>query len=363
MKQQRFFTAGPSQYYHTVPQHMQNAIKNQVMSISHRGAAFAKIYDEAVHQVRTVMEAPDDSYVFFFSSATEIWERLLENCVEQKASFFVNGVFGERFYWAGEMLKKDVTKIEASFGETFDFEQTELPDNTELIGFTHNESSSGVMLNMDRVYTICERYPEALIALDVVSSAPYTKIDYGRIDAVYFSVQKGFGLPAGLGVCILSRRAFEKSRILHEKGAMVGTYHSFQQMQTYAEKKQTVETPNVMNMYLLGKVIPDIISDYGNLETFRKQINDRAQMLYDFFDTHTSLRPFVKHLSSRSATLAVIETGGESEQIITMLRERGIEVGYGYGKWRNEHIRIANFPAHTTEDISNLLTAMAEYGR
>lgn len=360
MSKRLFFTAGPSQYYHTVPHHIQAAVDNQIMSISHRGSAFAEIYDEAIAQIKLIMDVPDDRYVFFFSSATEIWERLIENCVEHKASFFVNGIFGERFRWAAEMLKKEVTTIEAPFGNAFDFEQVSLPDDTELIGFTHNESSCGIMLDMGHIYSICDRYPDALVALDVVSSAPYTNIDYHRIDAVYFSVQKGFGLPAGLGVCILSPRAFERSAELLNKGVTVGTYHNFQQMQKYAAKKQTVETPNVMNMYLLGKVIPDILRDYGTREELRRQIDERAQMIYDFFEEQSEHLPFVTDPSERSKTLAVINTRGTTERIVKELLTYDIEVGYGYGQWRQEHIRIANFPAHTSDDVRRLLSALGQ---
>lgn len=351
-----FFTAGPSQYYPTVPQHLRFAIDEQIMSISHRGDEFMKIYENADSGLRRFLGIPESHKVFFFGSATEIWERITQNCIEAHSAHFVNGVFGERFAWTAKQYGKKTTVIEAPFGKGFDFVNAELPEDVEVIGLTHNESSNGVMLNMEDVHGLKDRYPEMLITLDVVSSMPYPQIDYTKVDVTYFSVQKGFGLPAGLGVAIISPQAFEKAGSLVKKGIGTGSYHSFAELEKYAQKRQTPETPNVMNLYLLGKVCKDLQNK--GLETIRTETNEKAELMDSYFESHPVLKPFVDKRRDRSRTMAVVTTGGTSQKIVDALLEQGIEVGLGYGQWANKHLRIANFPAHSKEDIKHLLHAL-----
>jgi len=49
---------------------------------------------------------------------------------------------------------------------------------------------------------------------------------------------------------------------------------------------------------------------------------------------------------------------GESEQIKRLQNlcfKNNIELGKGYGEWKDNTIRIANFPSHTLEDFSQLI--------
>ena len=50
-----------------------------------------------------------------------------------------------------------------------------------------------------------------LLAVDAVSSLPYPDFDYTKLDSVFFSVQKGFGLPSGLGVWMANDKCLAKA--------------------------------------------------------------------------------------------------------------------------------------------------------
>ncbi len=353
MQKRLFFTAGPSQLYSTVPAHISAALSANIPSISHRSPEFTQVMKTAQNGLRELLNIPDDYHILFFSSATEIWERLIQNCVEEVSFHFVNGSFGERFYWTAERLQKKPLKSEVPMGEGFDISAVSIPDNAEMLCFTHNESSSGVMWQMEDIYKLHEQHPEKLIAIDVVSSIPYPRIDYTKTDAVYFSVQKGFGLPTGLGVLILSPRAYEKSVALEKKGISTGSYHSFPVMKSFDDKGQTTETPNVLNIYLLGKVIQDYL-EYG-IEQIRKDTDEKAEMMYSYFEKHDRYSIAVANERDRSKTLVVINTHGNSKKIVQALDQHNIEVGYGYGEAKETQIRIANFPAHSIVEVKYLV--------
>lgn len=356
-------TPGPSQLFPTVKDHIKNGLKEDIYSISHRGSGFQKIYENTCCLLKKLLNIPSDYQIFFLSSATEAMERIIENCVEEKSFHFVNGAFSDRFFKTAQELGKNPQKYESEEGRGFEFNKTKIPQGAELLCFTHNETSTGVVLHeyphpdplpqRERERGNAGEGEKPLVALDIVSSVPYVEVDYSFFDCVFFSVQKGFGLPAGLGVLIVSPKAMKKAARLQEKGISTGSYHSFSSVLKYGEKFQTPETPNVMGIYLLGKVLEDMLTI--GIQEIRQQTEEKAKMMYDFFDTSSKYVPFVKEHKFRSQTVLTIEVKAGSRPLIERLKKKGIIVGSGYGAFKDSQIRIANFPAITRRDVKRLL--------
>src|SRR3989338_1295380 len=252
-----YFTPGPSQLYPTVEKHVHDALEKSIPSWSHRSEDFKNIFRNATDGVRKVMNAPKETHVFFLGSGTEAMERTVQNMVEKRSFHFVNGSFSKRLYKTASQLGKQPEKIEAPPGQPFGFSKANIPNETELLCFTQNETSMGLKIPMGGISEMKMRHPGALVAVDVVSSAPCVDVDWDAVDCTFFSVQKCFGLPAGLGVVIANEHAMEKAKMLAQKGVSTGSFHSFTEMAAYEEKSQTPETPNVLSMYLLGKVCED----------------------------------------------------------------------------------------------------------
>ncbi len=178
------------------------------------------------------------------------------------------------------------------------------------------------------------------------------------MDCVFFSVQKGFGLPAGLGLMVVSPRAVEKSQKLLDSGEVVGTYHSFPTLARYEKKFQTPETPNVLGIFLLDKVIQDMLT--VGIQKIREETEQKAAMLYQFFEENDRFQPLVDDKDIRSRTAIVIEVKGGSSNLVVQMKKKGIMIGSGYGEYKKEHIRIANFPAHSIKDVKDLIVALVE---
>lgn len=161
-------------------------------------------------------------------------------------------------------------------------------------------------------------------------------------------------LPAGLGVIIVSPKALQKTEQLIKKGISVGSFHSFKNLSEKAKDFQTPETPNVLNIYLLNKVVTDMLK--VGLLNIRKQTNEKAQLIYNFFNNHKKYTPFVSSPKFQSPATIVIDVNGESEKLRNKLSKKGILVGSGYGENKLNHIRIANFPSHSIKDVKLLLS-------
>ena len=351
-----FFTPGPAQLYPRVADYINEALAQQFLSISHRSSTYESVHRHTLSQLREVFQLPSDWHIFFHASATEIWERLIQNCVSQRSFHFVNGSFSERYYRAAVSLQVDAQKCEASWGEGFDFSYAEPAQDVEMINFTRNETSTGVMVPPEEIYAYRKAYPDALITVDMVSSAPYTAWDWSQIDAAYFSVQKCFGLPAGLGVLLLNERCMERARMKAAKGESLGTYHSFLAQHEKAQKFQTVETPNMLSIWLLGKVA-EAMNQQG-IPALRTDIQARANRLYHLFDQHPRWDSFVKDPRFRSQTVIVANIPEGADELRAQLETRGWVVGNGYGKMKGKQIRIANFPAVSAEQVDQLIDEM-----
>ena len=351
-----YFTPGPSALYPTVFQHIQEALGKNICSISHRSAAFKQIYHNTIISLRRLLNIPNNFSIFFLASATEAMERIVENCVEDSSFHFVNGAFSQKFYSIAGELKKNPKKIEVEFGNGFDFSNLTIPEETELICFTQNETSSGILTPPEDIYEIKRQHPEKLVVVDIVSSVPYVDIDYSQIDCTFFSVQKGFGLPAGLGVLAVNKKCLDKSFVLKKKNFNVGSYHNFLSMKEQGDKFQTVETPNVLAIYLLGKVCEDLI-EYG-IKKIREETVLKAELLYNVFEQHKDFEPSVREKTFRSQTVVVANTTEDSEIVINKLRQNGFIIGTGYKKYKKSQIRVANFPGHSVGDVEKMLICL-----
>lgn len=347
-----FFTVGPSQIYPTIPKHFKTALKQNIPSLYHRGQKFQNLYFKTTQNLRKLMNIPLSHHIFFLGSSLESMERIIENCVEKYSFHFINGSFSKKFYTIAKMLKRQPEKIEVPFGAGFDFSKVDIPKKTELICLTYNETSSGVALSLPEIYQLKLKYPSVLIALDIVSSAPYSKIDFSYIDMAFFSGQKCFGLPAGLGVLIVNKKAIAKAKKLAKKNINIGSYHNFLSFLEEDNKHQTPETPNVLDIYLLGKVCDDML--VKGIKKIRQEINKKADYVYNFFDRHYCYKPFVKNHVLRSKTTIVIDVLDKAEKIVKQLKKHGFIVSQGYKQYKNNHLRIANFPSHPFTKIKKI---------
>jgi phosphoserine aminotransferase len=356
-----FFTPGPSELYPTVPAHMQSAMENKIGSISHRSQQFKDIYAHAVAGLRQLLNLPDNYEVLFLSSANEIWERAIQNLVKEESFHLVNGSFSKRFYEIAGELGRKASKFEVPFGEGFNPEDVAIPETAELVALIHNETSSGVSMPVADIARYRQAAPsQALLFVDAVSSLPHPELDYNQIDAVYFSVQKCFGLPAGLGVWLLNERFIAKAHSLQQQGISLGSYHSIPSMLEKAKANQTPETPNVLNLYLLGKVVDDL--NKKGIATIRQETEAKAKHIYNFLESSENFEPAVQNPEFRSPTTIVANTKIPASELNKLLAPYDMVIGSGYGSYKDTQIRIANFPAHSVSQVEALIYKLESLG-
>ena len=110
-----------------------------------------------------------------------------------------------------------------------------------------------------------------MVALDCVSGLPSIPFNISDVDTFYFSVQKCFGLPSGLGVWVYNEKCLEKNKSISDK-KITGTYHSLKALHNKTLNFQTPETPNVLAIFLLSRVLDDMTVSYTHLTLPTKRI-------------------------------------------------------------------------------------------
>ncbi len=346
-----YFTPGPSELFYTVPDHLKKGLREHIFSINHRSSRFREIVAETKSNLTELFQLPDGYRMAFVSSASEVWERIVLNLVEENAGFIVNGYFSERFANIAEQWGRNTERYDVNHGTCADIDKIQFSDGVEVIGITHNETSTGATHPLDEIYKLRDKYPDSLIAVDIVSSAPVYDIDFDKIDTAYFSVQKGFGLPAGLGVWIYNQRCLDKTLEMEKRGVMTGSYHKLSRLTEQIDHDQTASTPNMMGIYLLGKVAGDMLEK--GIDMIRRESRYKAALTYEAFEKNPHMDTFVKEQNYRSQTTMVASLE-KSKEWIAQLEGKGIIVGNGYGLYKELQIRIANFPTHSKEQFERL---------
>ena len=354
-----YFTVGPSQIHEAA----QSLIKQRgiidILSLSHRSSDFSHLYREVTRKLRALLRIPESHHIFFLSSANEAWERVIQNTVAKKSSHYTTGAFGVRFAQIAAELGRDTYVHTTAPYQPIDFASLGCPPDAEVACFTHNESSTGLVIPLPHLYGFKKRYPHALLALDTVSSFPYAGVDFESIDMAYVSVQKGFGLPAGMCILIVSPRAYERSLSLQKSGHSIGSYHSFPTLQTFATKGQTPETPNVFVFSLLDAVLDGMLT--RPLSMWQSDLEKRAHDLYAWLEKKSGFRVVVSDPAWRSVHTLVIEAEGGNQKLIEYLKSQECLVGEGYGSAKNTQIRIGNFITHSDAHWHRLLDALERY--
>ncbi len=359
MGKKLFFTPGPAQLFYTVEQHIKTALKEDIPSISHRSNQFQNTFVYTVDAIRALLNVPEDYRIVFTGSATEVWERAIQNLVKKSSHHFVNGSFSKRFYEIAQAYHIEATIEDKSYGGAFSLE---VPGNPELIAITQNETSIGFNFPHEEIKHVRDNNPESLLAIDMVSCTPAVPLDLNLVDLAYFSVQKSFGLPAGLGVWIFSPRCIEKAQKLEAEGHITGSYHTITQLLKYAEKNQTPETPNVLYIYLLGQVANDMLQ--RGLKQIQNDTVYKSTILYQMMKTCEWISPFIEQDKYQSKTVAVGEINGATpSEIIAYGQEKAMVIGSGYGPYKEEHIRIANFPTHSREQVEMLVDHLMKFSK
>jgi phosphoserine aminotransferase len=338
------FYPGPSRIHDEVPRYVKDAYAAGILSMNHRSDEFMKMHRQTISLMKQRLSIPKEYTVLFTSSATECWEIIAQSVRFGKSHHFHNGAFGQKWYEYTRKIRPDAVSFPYAMNEAFSPKKLILSEKEGLLCVTQNETSNGTQVTNGIIRELRKNNPDYLIAVDATSSMGGIKLDFSAADLWLASVQKCFGLPAGLGILICSPLAVSKAREVGENKH----YNSLPFMLDMADKWQTSFTPNVLGIYLLMRVLENSPSI--------KDVHDNLEKRYQEWVSFLSKRKTISHLVTLTAvrsTTVLPVTGDENSitKIKKHAKKAGLLLGEGYGEYKPVTFRIANFPAIKDKEI------------
>lgn len=348
------FYPGPSRVHDQIPDYVREAFERGLLSINHRSEEFMQISENTITLLKSKLAIPQHYTVFYTTSATECWEIIAQSIVAESSFHFYNGAFGKKWYEYTSKICSGAASFPFEPNNLLDAGSLHLPKEPGVICVTQNETSNGTQVTNVILGMIKELYPQHLIAVDATSSMAGIYLDFQTADIWFSSVQKCFGLPAGLGLMICSPSAIQRVRHLGERSH----YNSLTFMAEMMEKWQTPFTPNVLNIYLLMRVM----ENSKTIQEVDLDIRERCTLWLHFLRGRQSLKHLIDNEQARSLTVVPIKA---EESLVASIKSRakkeGFLLGEGYGELKTSTFRIANFPAIKREEIKALMNLLDIY--
>lgn len=341
------FYPGPSKIYKQVKGFLNEAFDSGILSMNHRSSGFMELYKDCIQLIKDKLLLPEDYSVYFVSSATECWEIIAQSFIKEESFHLFNGAFGEKWQDTNRKLGLKTIGYKFQVNEAIHTDMLKGATVCDLIALTQNETSNGTQIRNEQLTEIRSSFPEKLIAIDATSSMAGIYLDFSKADIWYASVQKCFGLPSGLALLICSPKAVNN-------GLEIGSnkyYNSFVNLHENMLKFQTTHTPNILDIVLLKKVLGSILP----IDKIGQRIKRQADDWYNFLGEFQYTKPLVTENQLRSDTVITVQ--GEVSYIKNIKEQslkNGITLGNGYGQWKTDTFRIANFPAIEEQEITQL---------
>jgi len=185
---------------------------------SHVSPAFIEIFGRAIERIRRVWGAPTGQPIVLAGSGTLAMDCAGANLVEPGDRVLVlsTGVFGDRFEDLFSRYGAEVDVLRAPLGEAIDFDEADralASGGYKLVTATHVDTSTAVRIDAER-FGALGRSHGVLTILDGVCSVAGEEIrqDAWDLDVVLTASQKAIGVPPGLALLVVSRRALDAFR-------------------------------------------------------------------------------------------------------------------------------------------------------
>jgi len=328
-----------------------------VMGTSHRQKPVKALVGEIRAGLKELFSAPEGYEVMLGNGgATAFWDAAAFGLVRERSLHLSFGEFSQKF--------ANVTKGAPFLGEPIVIaaEPGHAPEldgigtlategGADLIGWAHNETSTGVMVPVVRP----DGAEHALVAIDATSGAGGLALELSEADVYYFAPQKGFASDGGLWLAMVSPAAQERIGELHASKRWIPEFLSLHTALENSVKDQTYNTPAVATLFLLADQLAWMLAQ-GGLDGCLARTRASSEHLYGWAERTSYTTPFVTEPASRSLVVGTIDFAEEVDAaaLAATLRANGIVDVEPYRKLGRNQLRIGMFPAIDTADVQAL---------
>lgn len=283
------FSAGPSALPLAVLERAAVEMTNwhgsgmSVMEMSHRGADFMSIRDEAEQDLRDLLHIPDTFCVLFMQGGAQAQNALIPlNLLglgqHNQADYVVSGSWSAKSF--KEAQRYGDVDLAASSAEAFNSfpepSSWQLRPTASYVHACSNETIGGVEFN---------DWPrlDVPLVIDASSNILSRPIDFTKVDVVYAGAQKNAG-PAGVTMVIIRKN-------------LLGVTHAYcpsaLNYELVAKNGSMFNTPPTYAIYMAGLIFKWLKAQ-GGVEAIEKANIEKSQRLYEYLDNSTFYRNTVE---------------------------------------------------------------------
>ncbi len=351
MQKQYLLAPGPT----PVPPRVMQAMALPI--VHHRAPAYKEIFTEVREGLQYLFQTSQEVLVFA-SSGTGAMEGTIINLFSpgDKVIAVRGGKFGERWSDLGRIYGLEVIDIDVEWGQAVEVSEIaavlEREGDVRAVLLQASETSTGVRHPVREVAELT-RGRDTLTVVDAITGVgvfPLPMDEWG-LDVVVTGSQKALMLPPGLAFTALSPKAWE----FNKRSTLPCYYFDFAKELKNAEKGQNAYTPAVSLIVGLREVLRMIRE-----ETLEK-VHARHARLAAAMRTGVEalgLELFAPASPSDAVTAVKAPEGIDGQDIVKVLRGRGVTIAGGQGHVKGKIFRLAHLGYVGDFDVLTGLAAL-----
>jgi phosphoserine aminotransferase len=357
------FSAGPGVLPVTVLEQAQAELVSlpgvgaSPLEVSHRGAWFTAVIEEAEANLRSLLAIPEHHRVLFLQGGASLqFSMVASNLLrgsERRADYVVTGSWSEKALKEAQRqgdVRVAWTGADAGFRATptDDELRAALDPASAYVHITTNETIQGV--EFPDTPTVPE---DAVLVADCSSDFLSRPMDVAGYGVVYAGAQKNAG-PAGLTLAIV--RDDVLARVTEGLPTML--YY-----RTYANHSSLYNTPPVFAIYVFLLVTRWLRDDIGGLAAMHERNVAKAALLYDVIDEHPEFYRGHAETASRSLMNVTfrLPTGDLETTFVREAAEQDLVELEGHRSVGG--IRASIYNAMPVEGVAQLAAAMHAFAQ
>ena len=329
------------------------AARDNVLGTSHRKPPVKNLVGSVRSGIAELFSLPDGwEVVLGNGGSTVFWDAATFGLIRERSQHLVFGEFSSKFAEAAAAAPHlgEPTIVSS---ETGSHPEAFAEDDIDLYALTHNETSTGVAMQLRRPATTS--VDTSLVAVDATSAAGGLPWDPSEVDVYYFAPQKCFASDGGLWLAACSPAAIERIESIGASGRWRPASLDLKIALDNSTQNQTYNTPAVATLVMLDAQLR-WMNDNGGMDFAAARSATSATTLYAWAEASEFATPFVADPAHRSNVVGTIDLvdGVAADAVNTALRANGILDTDSYRKLGRNQLRIGMFPAIDPADVEAL---------
>ena len=329
------------------------AAGDTVLGTSHRQPPVKNLVGSVRSGLTELFSLPDGwEIVLGNGGSTVFWDVATFGLISNRSQHLVFGEFSSKFAEAAAVAPHlgEPTVVKSNTGSHPD---TVAEDGIDLYALTHNETSTGVAMELRRPAGTSA--DTALVAVDATSAAGGTALGSGRGRRLLLRPTEVLRLRRRTVARGVLPAALDRIRSIGASDRWRPASLDLQIALDNSVQNQTYNTPALATLVMLDAQIRWML-DNGGMDFAAGRSAESAAILYGWAEARDWANPFVADPSMRSNVVGTIDLDDsiDATTINKSSHANGVLDTFAYRKLGRNQLRIAMFPAIDPSDVEAL---------